>query len=145
MNYGAGYAYRQHLVEGASPVGLVVLLYGTIVASLLRAQEAVKQGNIEKRVNETNHVLAVIGQLQGTLDHKRGGDVAVQLDNFYNVMRARVLEASIKSSKEILGELIQHFTTLKEAWQQVERETQNPTGVPMNSVGTTAAQASASY
>jgi hypothetical protein len=27
----------------------------------------------------------------------------------------------------------------------VERETQNPTGVPMNSVGTTAAQASASY
>jgi flagellar protein FliS len=145
MNYGAGYAYRQHLVEGASPVGLVVLLYGTIVASLLRAQEAVKQGNIEKRVGEINHVLAVIGQLQGTLDRERGGEVAASLDSFYNVMRARVLEASIKSSKEILGELVQHFTSLREAWQQVERESQNPTGAPLNSVGNAAAQASASY
>jgi flagellar protein FliS len=144
MNYGAGYAYRQHLVEGASPVGLVVLLYGTIVASLLRAQEAVKQNNIEKRVNEINHVLAVIGQLQGTLDHQRGGEVAVHLDRFYNLMRARVLEASIKASNEIISELIQHFSSLKEAWQQVERETQNPSGAPMTSLGDKAAQVSAS-
>jgi flagellar protein FliS len=124
---------------------LVVLLYGTIVASLLRAQEAVKQNNIEKRVNEINHVLKVIAQLQGTLDHQRGGEVAAQLDRFYNVMRARVLEASIKASKEIIGELVQHFTSLKEAWQEVERTTQNPSGAPPNPVGTAASQVSASY
>jgi flagellar protein FliS len=130
MNYGAGFAYRQHLVEGASPVGLVVLLYGTIVACLLRAIEAVKQNNVEKRVKEVNHVLAVIGQLQGTLDHQRGGDVAVQLERFYTVMRARVLEGSMKASKEILGELVKHFTSLKEAWQEVERATQNSPTTP---------------
>ena len=131
MNYNAGLAYRQQIVEGASPVGLVVLLYGSIVASLLRAQEAIKVNNIEKRVLELNHVLAVIGQLQGTLNFERGGEVATQLDRFYSVMRSRVMEASIKNSSEIVEELMKHFTSLKEAWQEVERTNLNSaTAVP---------------
>ena len=128
MNYGAGIAYRQRSVEGASPVGLVVLLYGTIVASLLRAQQALQSNDTEKRVTELNHVLAVIGQLQGTLDFEHGGQVAVQLDQFYNVMRARVLQASMQCSKPILEELVRHFTLLKTAWQEVERSTMNLPG-----------------
>ena len=142
MNYGAGMAYRQRAVEGASPVGLVVLLYGTIVASLLRAQQACQENNTEKRVAELNHALTVIGQLQGTLDFERGGQVAVQLDRFYTVMRARVLQASIQNSKTILEELVRHFTSLKEAWQVVERSTLN---VPGTAVDTMAAQDSISW
>jgi flagellar protein FliS len=135
-------AYRQRAVEGASPVGLVVLLYGTIVASLLRAQQACQENNTEKRVAELNHALTVIGQLQGTLDFERGGQVAVQLDRFYTVMRARVLQASIQNSKTILEELVRHFTSLKEAWQVVERSTLN---VPGTAVDTMAAQDSISW
>ncbi len=120
MNYYAGFEYRKRAVEGTSPVGLVVMLYAAIVTSLLRAQEAVKKNDIEKRVSELNHVLQVIGQLQGTLDFERGGEVAVHLDRFYNVMRGRVLAASIRNSQEILQELVRHFTSLKEAWQVVE-------------------------
>ena len=135
MNYGAGIAYRQRAVEGASPVGLVVLLYGTIVASLLRAQQALQENNTEKRVLELNHVLAVIGQLQGTLDFERGGQVAVQLDQFYNVMRARVLQASMQNSKPILEDLVRHFTSLKEAWQEVERSAMNVPGAALPAAG----------
>jgi flagellar protein FliS len=132
MNYDPGFAYRQHSVEGTSPVGLVVLLYGSIVASLLRAQEAMKQNDVEKRVRALNHALKVIGQLQATLDHQRGGHVAAQLDRFYKVMSARVMEASIKCSPEILQELVRYFTLLREAWQEVERSTANATGTPAN-------------
>jgi len=132
MNYGAGIAYRQRAVEGTSPVGLVVLLYGTIVASLLRAQQALQENNTEKRVLELNHALAVIGQLQGTLDFERGGQVAVQLDRFYSVMRARVLQASIQNSQPILEELVRYFSSLKEAWQEVERSTMSVPGAALN-------------
>jgi flagellar protein FliS len=119
----SNYACREQAVRNASPVGLVILLYETIVASLLRAQEALQQNSAEKCAGELYHVLAVIGQLQATLDRQRGGEVAANLDRFYNVMRNQVLEASLKSSIPLLQELVGHFTSLKEAWQQVERST----------------------
>ncbi len=117
------FEYRKRAVEGASPVGLVVLLYGGAVTNLMRAIAAVDAGNVEKRVLELNKTLAIIAQLQGTLDFEQGGAVAVQLDKFYHVMRSQILEASIKNSKPLLEDLVKHMSSLKEAWQQVERET----------------------
>lgn len=141
MSYDIKDEYRKCMVGGASPVGLVVLLYGTIVVSLIRALEAVKRNDVEKRVAETNHVLKVIAQLQGVLDFQRGGQVALQLDNFYSVMRARVLQASMSSSAKDLQELIDVFTSLKQTWQIVDQSTMNMSGRPPLS---TAADATAS-
>ena len=115
--------YRKRAVEGASPVGLVVLLYGGAVTALMRAISAIDAGNIEKRVNELNKVLAILAELEGTLDFEKGGAVAEQLKKYYIVLRSQVLEASIKNSKPILEELVKNMTGIKEAWQQVERET----------------------
>ncbi len=115
--------YRKRAVESASPVGLVVLLYGGAVTNLMRAIAAVDAGNVEKRVLELNKALDIIAQLQGTLDFEQGGSVAAQLDKFYHVMRSQILEASIKNSKPLLEDLVKHMSSLKEAWQQVERET----------------------
>jgi flagellar protein FliS len=115
--------YRTRAVEGASPVGLVVLLYGGAITALMRAISAIEANNIEKRVNELNKVLAILAELQGTLDFEKGGAVAEQLEKFYVVMRSQVLEASIKNSRSILEDLIKTMTGIKETWQQVERET----------------------
>ncbi|HEY2390821.1 MAG TPA: flagellar export chaperone FliS [Candidatus Angelobacter sp.] len=114
--------YRKRAVEGASPVGLVVLLYGGAVTALMRAISAVEANNIEKRVHELNKVLAILAELQGTLDFEKGGAVAAQLEKYYIVLRAQVLEASIKNSKSILEDLVKNVSGVKEAWQQVERE-----------------------
>lgn len=121
MNNAAS-EYRKRAVEGASPVGLVVLLYGGAITGLMRAIGAVEVNNIEKRVNELNKVLAILAELQGTLDFDKGGAVSQQLEKFYVIMRSQVLEASIKNSKSLLEELVKNMTGIKEAWQQVERE-----------------------
>ena len=115
--------YRKRAVESASPVGLVVLLYGGAVTNLMRAIAAIEAGSVEKRVLELNKALDIVAQLQGTLDFEKGGAVAAQLDKFYHVMRSQILEASIKNSKPLLEDLVKHMSSLKEAWQQVERET----------------------
>jgi flagellar protein FliS len=114
--------YRKRAVEGASPVGLVVLLYGGAITALMRAISAIEANNIEKRVNELNKVLAILAELQGTLDFEQGGAVAVHLEKYYIVLRSQVLEASIKNSKSILEDLVKNISGVKEAWQQVERE-----------------------
>src|SRR5579864_4368369 len=122
MNQNAAAEYRKRAVEGASPVGLVVLLYGGAITALMRAIAAVEANNIEKRVAELNKVLAILAELQGTLDFEKGGAVAQQLDKSYTVLRSQVMEASIKNSKSILEDLVKNMSGIKEAWQQVERE-----------------------
>ncbi len=114
--------YRKRAVETASPVGLVVLLYGGVVTALMRAVAAVEANNVEKRVAELNRALNILSELQGTLNFEKGGEVARHLEKFYMVMRSQVLEASIKNSKPLLLELIAHVGSLKEAWEQVDRQ-----------------------
>jgi flagellar protein FliS len=118
----AARAYREETVRGASPVGLVVILYQEILRSLLKAQQALERGQIEQRTLELSHAVEVIGHLQSTLDFQKAGDVARKLSRFYDVARAKILEANILASKEILEWLSREFSGHIEAWQVVERE-----------------------
>ncbi|HME58169.1 MAG TPA: flagellar export chaperone FliS [Terracidiphilus sp.] len=117
----SAFAYHQTTALGASPVGQVVALYDTILRDLHRAIAAIEAGRIEKRVNATNHALVVMGELQGVLDFERGGESARNLNNFYNITRAMVVNASVTSSRERLQELVAMFTRLRAAWSHVER------------------------
>jgi flagellar protein FliS len=113
-------AYRQYAANGASPLGLILMLYEVAVTSLHRAVQAVEIEDIPGRTASLNHVLAVIGELQSALDFERGGEVAQNLERFYLFARSRVIEASSQNSKDILQQLAAQFLSLREAWQQVE-------------------------
>jgi len=80
--------YQQLAARGASPVGLVVSLYDTILRDFRRAQAALVAGNVEQRVFELNHALTVIAHLQSVLNHERGGEAAKTFDRFYEIARA---------------------------------------------------------
>ncbi|MBI1749431.1 MAG: flagellar export chaperone FliS [Acidobacteria bacterium] len=121
MNADPARSYKQFAAGSASPVGLVVMLYDAAMSSLERATQAVDAGDTEKRSAALNHVLAVIGELQGCLNFERGGEVAQRLERFYSVARGKVLEAHIKVSRKMLEELSGQFASLREAWQEVER------------------------
>jgi flagellar protein FliS len=114
------HTYRQHAVQGATPVGLVVMLYDGAIGALQRAMAAIDAQDIEKKVAHLNRALSIMAQLEGTLDFERGGEVAQTLKNFYVYARSRALQASIQNSKEMLAALAQQFSTLREAWDQVD-------------------------
>jgi flagellar secretion chaperone FliS len=102
-------------------VGQVVALYDAILRDLHRAAAAMGDGQIEARVNASNHALMIVGELQGVLDYERGGEVAEHLNNFYNVTRVMITVGSITSSAKKIREVIAMFTRLRSAWSQVER------------------------
>jgi flagellar biosynthetic protein FliS len=62
--------YQQLAARGASPVGLVVSLYDTILRDFRRAQAALIAGDVEQRVFELNHALTVIAHLQSVLNQR---------------------------------------------------------------------------
>lgn len=115
--------YLEGAVRGASPVGLVVLLYGQAIEDLRRAAAAQANGDIQSRTQGINHAILVIGYLQATLDLERGGAVAANLERFYNQLRAGLIDAQCQQSGAALEQQISHLMQLHEAWSEVERAT----------------------
>jgi flagellar protein FliS len=112
--------YRKTQADGASKIGFVVALYEAIIADLAGAVAAIREGNIEKRSAELQHALTVLGYLQGTLNHEQGGGPAQELDRFYSVMRAKVMEGHMRASAPILDSVIAHVSEICDAWRQVD-------------------------
>ena len=71
MNHPA-HAYRQFSVQGATPLGLVVMLYDGAIAALQRAVTAIEAHDIPKKCNHLNRAQAIIVQLEGTLNFGAG-------------------------------------------------------------------------
>ena len=119
-------AYRENAARGATAVGQVVLLYEQVVEDLRRALRAVEENQIEERTNAINHAMTVVSHLQNSLIFEVGGDVAPNLERYYNMVRSRLLEAQFQASQEILNEQIALLLDLRDAWIEVDRATSAP-------------------
>lgn len=114
--------YVSESATGVSPVGLIIRIYENIASDLGRAVLAVRDGDIERRSAQLQHVLLLIAHLQSALDMENGGDPARLLDRFYSLARARILQAQISQSGKILEEIMRDFLSIREAWAQVEQQ-----------------------
>lgn len=97
----------------------------------MRAAREIETGNIEGRTAELNYCLSVISELQRSLNYEAGGEVAQRLTDLYDVARAKVLEANIKASKEIIERLAEVLSSIREAWQVVEQQTAGKPGAEL--------------
>jgi flagellar secretion chaperone FliS len=115
--------YRQQAVRTASPLGLVVLLYDSMLISLNRGIRAMDAGQVEVRVKELNHALTIIDQLQRTLDFENGADVAVNLNRLYDACRTAIVGASFAQIREPLVKIAAELQTVRDAWWTADRQT----------------------
>ena len=113
--------YRQMSVQGASPLGLVGMLYDGAIAAMQRAVMAIEAHDIEKKCHHLCRALAIIAQLEGSLNFELGGEVARTLQTFYQYVRAQAMKANIENSGDILRALIENLTTVRDAWREGER------------------------
>jgi flagellar protein FliS len=109
-------AYRQTEVQSRTPVELVVMLYDGALRFAALGSEAQRRGDIRARRDATTRLLAVLSELQSTLDLERGGDVAASLDALYTYMSHRVLAATMNNDAAPLEEIQRLLTPLREAW-----------------------------
>ena len=122
--------YQDSAVRGASPIELVVVLYDSAIHDMRRALAAIRTGEVETRANRIAHALIVLQQLQGTLDFERGGSAAYQFQQFYNVIRAKVLEAQMRGSWELLDQQIRYMSEVRECWMEAKRQLEGSEPVP---------------
>lgn len=108
--------YQENALRGATPLELVIVLYDTAIEDIRHALAAMQQNNIETRTRHVGHALLVLQQLQGTLDFERGGKAALQFEQFYNLIRAKLLEAQIRNAPELLREQMRYLSEVRDCW-----------------------------
>lgn len=119
-------AYRESELAGDNPVRLVILLYDQLLRDLYRAFDAFEKQDVPRRCEELDHALVVLAQLQGTLNLESGGEVAGNLDRFYDLVRDHLLRAAVEGSPELLKEQWRQILGVREAWLEVERQRTRP-------------------
>jgi flagellar secretion chaperone FliS len=115
-------AYREHALEGASAVELVVALYDGIIRFLSAAIAAVEKNDAEERRAAVKRALDIIIHLQARLRMDIGGRPAEALSEFYASIFAQVLQASQSASKAKFEHAIECVRGVRNAWRQVARE-----------------------
>ncbi len=124
--------YQDAAVRGAAPIELVVLLYDSAIEDMRRALVAMKNGDVETRSAGVGHALMVLNQLQGTLDFERGGTAARQFEQFYNLVRAKLLEAQMRNSFDLMQQQVRFMSEVRDCWIQAKRLLQPaPSGEPL--------------
>lgn len=112
-------SYRQTAVESSSPVQLVVMLYDGALRFCAEARGAILRRDVVAKGKALSRAIAVVGELQGTLDLERGGEVATSLHRLYDYLNDRLMAASFEQAVGPLDEAIKVLSTLREGWAGV--------------------------
>jgi flagellar protein FliS len=113
-------AYRRTAVEGSSGFGLLIALYDTLAGNLRRAADAQRSNKIQKRCQEVNHALLVIGYLEEWIDREGGGELALKLVAFYATLRTKLIQAQARGSADILEREMAVILAIRGTWQELE-------------------------
>lgn len=119
-------AYKSVEVQSRTPLELVVMLYDGALKFLAAGRDAVERKDINARREAFSRLLAIISELQSTLNIENGGPVASTLDELYGFVTDRVMESAIHNSVGPLDEARKVLEPLRDGWQQIA--TQTPAG-----------------
>jgi flagellar protein FliS len=112
-------AYIQTQVSSRSPLELVVLLYEGLIRFTGEARSAIERRDLVAKRAAMSRGLAVLSELQSTLNMAEGGELAVALDNLYTYINGRLLDGSMQNSVEPLDETLKLASTLRDAWSEI--------------------------
>jgi flagellar protein FliS len=109
----------QTMVDGADPHRLVEMLYDGAVVHVAKARFALSRQDIVTKGEATTRAIRIIDEgLKAALD-ARAGDVARNLDALYDYMTRTLVNANIKNSDALYGEVEKLLGDLRGAWREI--------------------------
>ncbi len=124
--------YRQNDLDGtvmdASPHKLVALLLRGACDRVRLAQNCLDQGDLARKGKAIGEACAIVGHLNGSLDHEAGGELAGNLSALYDYVVQRLTEANLHNDPAALGESLGLLGEIDSAWNAIPQEHRAPVG-----------------
>lgn len=106
-------------VAMASPHRLVQMLLEGALEKLATGKGCLARGDIVQKNTQITWAISIINGLRMSLDKNAGGEIAQNLDDLYDYMARRLLEASREDSVDKLDEVISLLLEIKSAWDAI--------------------------
>ncbi len=116
------HAYRGNQVDGAGPLGLIILTYDVLYKSLGRARMGIMNADYESEGLQTGLALEALMELTTSLNMEDGGEVAADLAKLYAYMIDRLSGAICSGSTDAVDEVMSLVQTLHEGWKELEAQ-----------------------
>lgn len=103
-------------IEGASPHGLVAILFDELLKSLDAMAAAARRKDFSQRGSKQSRSLSILLALEGSLDFDNGGEIAQSLLAIYREARRLILAAGKDNDPEQLVRAREMLHQISSAW-----------------------------
>ena len=109
-------------VDEADGHELITLLFDTLTLRITQAKKSIEENDINEKIVRLTKALNIIDGLRVSLNHEEGGEIAKNLDDLYDYMQRRLVEANATNDISILIEINSLVDEIKGAWAQIPVE-----------------------
>jgi flagellar secretion chaperone FliS len=111
-------AYTESSVLTATREQLVVMLYDGASRFLNQATVAMRSGNVEVSSNRLHRAVAIIDELNVSLDMDQG-EISAQLRSIYLFCKRHLVDARIERDTAKIDDVVRLLGELRQAWQTI--------------------------
>lgn len=112
----AAQKYKNTSIQSASREKLLLMLYEGAIRFIKKSLQAIEEKNIAERGLNIGKAYDIFMELNNTLDHKSGGEIATNLEQLYMYITDQLTKANISGKPEPLLSVLKITETLYEGW-----------------------------
>ncbi len=112
----------QSSVDDADPHRLIVMLMEGALDKIALAKGFIERNEVAKKGEHISWAISIIDGLRLSLDKEAGKELAQNLDDLYDYMGRRLVQANIKNDTTILDEVISLLLEIKGAWHAIPQD-----------------------
>lgn len=113
--------YQQAQVQTVDRGQLLLMMFDGGDRFLTQAEQRLAGGDVPGFAQALSRAQAIIAELLSTLDHKKGGEVARNLDRLYRFMLDHLMEANIAKSGRHVLQVRRIFGIIGGAYREILR------------------------
>ncbi len=117
-------------IEDATPHRLIQMLMEGALEKISLAKGFMERGEIPEKGSHISWAISIIDGLRVSLNKDAGGEIAENLDNLYDYMERRLVEANLHNDVAILDEVTGLLIEIKGAWDAIPAELHEESAVP---------------
>jgi len=115
-------AYKKNEIMTLSSVGIISRLYSALLSTLEEARTAMMEGTTATKGKAIVKAIAILGELQASLNMEEGGEIALNLFNLYDYMIWELTKANLKNDVTKVEKAISLVQPLLDAWTQLPEQ-----------------------
>ena len=110
--------YLEQQISTATPAMLTAMLFDGLVASALRAVDALEAGQAATARRSLLRAQEIVLELRSSLNHDAGGELSRNLDRLYEFVYHKLIKASVSNDLAGLRAAIDIVSSLRDSWRE---------------------------